>query len=90
MSLVVGHRLILPSGNELKKENMDDTEDYKELRYRLGILEGAEEYSKGFPMESNGDLLNALSFTKGCYIGQETTARVYHTGVIRKRILPFR
>lgn len=30
----------------------------------------------------------AVSFTKGCYIGQELTARSFHTGVIRKRLAP--
>ena len=29
-----------------------------------------------------------VSFTKGCYIGQELTARTHHTGQIRKRIMP--
>ena len=34
-------------------------------------------------------LLNiAVDFRKGCYVGQELTVRTYHTGVIRKRILP--
>ncbi|GFO48793.1 Caf17, partial [Plakobranchus ocellatus] len=28
------------------------------------------------------------NFQKGCYIGQELTARTFHTGVIRKRIVP--
>lgn len=31
-----------------------------------------------------------VDFRKGCYIGQELTARTWHTGVIRKRIVPFR
>ena len=31
----------------------------------------------------------SVSFHKGCYIGQELTARTYHTGVIRKRVVPF-
>lgn len=30
-----------------------------------------------------------ISLDKGCYIGQELTARTAHTGVIRKRIIPF-
>ena len=30
----------------------------------------------------------AVDFRKGCYVGQELTVRTYHTGVIRKRILP--
>ena len=31
-----------------------------------------------------------MSFQKGCYIGQELTARTYHTGVIRKRLMPIK
>ena len=30
----------------------------------------------------------SVEFRKGCYVGQELTVRTYHTGVIRKRILP--
>ena len=29
-----------------------------------------------------------VSFSKGCYLGQELTARSHHVGVIRKRLLP--
>lgn len=32
--------------------------------------------------------LHKVNFRKGCYVGQELTVRTYHTGVIRKRILP--
>lgn len=34
------------------------------------------------------DALNGISFSKGCYIGQELTARTHFQGVIRKRIIP--
>ena len=37
----------------------------------------------------NSDLFNGFSFTKGCYLGQELVARAYHTGIVRRRILPF-
>ena len=30
----------------------------------------------------------AVDFRKGCYVGQELTVRTYHTGQLRKRILP--
>ena len=56
----------------------------------LGVAEGGEDLPTGkcFPMEYNLDYLKGVSFHKGCYIGQELTARTHHTGVIRKRILP--
>jgi hypothetical protein len=34
--------------------------------------------------------LNAISFEKGCYIGQELIARTHHRGVIRKRLMPMK
>ena len=32
--------------------------------------------------------LHALSFTKGCYVGQELIARAHYQGAIRKRLMP--
>ncbi len=29
-----------------------------------------------------------VSFEKGCYVGQELTARTHHTGLVRKRVMP--
>ncbi|XP_026760581.2 putative transferase CAF17 homolog, mitochondrial [Galleria mellonella] len=65
---------------------------YKYLRHRLGVSEGAEDLPPGtcFPLEVNCDYLHGVSFHKGCYIGQELTARVHHTGVVRKRIMPLK
>lgn len=42
------------------------------------------------PLEYNLSGLNAISFDKGCYVGQELIARTHHQGVIRKRLLPLR
>mmetsp|Transcript_9569 Transcript_9569/g.13165 ORF Transcript_9569/g.13165 Transcript_9569/m.13165 type:complete len:369 (+) Transcript_9569:87-1193(+) len=44
--------------------------------------------NESFILESNYDWLSGVSFTKGCYLGQELTARSHHTGVIRKRLMP--
>uniref|UniRef100_A0A182NPT6 GCV_T domain-containing protein n=1 Tax=Anopheles dirus TaxID=7168 RepID=A0A182NPT6_9DIPT len=63
---------------------------YTSFRYGLGVGEGEENLPDGkcFPLECNCDFLHGVSFHKGCYIGQELTARTYHTGVIRKRLMP--
>lgn len=68
----------------------NDEYNYTEHRYVHGISEGSNEIQpmKMFPFEVNCDYLHGISFQKGCYLGQEFTARTYHTGVIRKRIMP--
>ncbi|KAG0146720.1 hypothetical protein CROQUDRAFT_106992 [Cronartium quercuum f. sp. fusiforme G11] len=45
-------------------------------------------YPVTLPFEANLDHHRAIDFRKGCYVGQELTARTYHTGVIRKRLVP--
>ena len=42
------------------------------------------EVQKSFPLEFGADELNAIDYDKGCYIGQEVTARTHHRGVVRK------
>ena len=60
---------------------------HRRLRYALGVAEGAELVGL-LPLECNLAGLNAVSFEKGCYVGQELTARTHHRGVVRKRIVP--
>ena len=38
-------------------------------------------------MEANFEELNGVSFAKGCYVGQELTARTKYRGTIKKRLL---
>ena len=82
----LGFRMI---SSDICLENVPDF-DHRELLYSLGVSEGAEDIPIGkcFPLEYNGDFMHGISFHKGCYIGQELTARIHHTGVIRKRIMP--
>lgn len=41
---------------------------------------------KSLPLECNLDTVNAVSFSKGCYLGQEIIARHKYVGVLRKRL----
>ncbi|KAL9184588.1 hypothetical protein ACHAXT_012558 [Thalassiosira profunda] len=60
---------------------------YSVIRKLAGVAEGSEITSKT-ALECNQEFLNAVSFAKGCYLGQELTARSQFTGVVRKRIVP--
>ncbi|XP_075983254.1 iron-sulfur cluster assembly factor IBA57, mitochondrial [Anticarsia gemmatalis] len=97
----LGHRVVInasasPSIVDIviqeKTVTAEDETGYKYLRYKLGVSEGADDLPPGtcFPLEANCDYLHGVSFHKGCYIGQELTARVHHTGVVRKRIVPLK
>ncbi|XP_042224777.1 putative transferase CAF17 homolog, mitochondrial [Homarus americanus] len=89
----LGHRLIIPCNRTIKDIVPDifySEAKFKTLRYRLGVGEGMTELpsTKCLPLEANCDYLHGVSFHKGCYIGQELTARTFHTGLVRKRYMP--
>jgi len=63
--------------------------DYAEHRLALGIADTAEIGSEVcYPLEANLEMLHGVDFRKGCYVGQELTARMKLRGELRKRILP--
>ena len=39
-------------------------------------------------LEAGLDKLAAVDFEKGCYIGQEVTARTHYRGLVKRRLLP--
>jgi len=54
----------------------------------LGVPEGGDfGFEKIFALDAGLAELNGVSFTKGCYIGQELTSRMKHRATSRKRIL---
>ncbi|MFV0299089.1 MAG: YgfZ/GcvT domain-containing protein, partial [Hyphomicrobiaceae bacterium] len=59
-------------------------------RIGLGVPEAEFDYPIGdtFPHEADFDLFNGVSFTKGCFVGQEVVARMQHKTVVRKRVVP--
>jgi len=67
---------------------MGEATAYNIRRFALGIADSDEIGSgKLFPHEANFDLLHAVDFAKGCYIGQEVVSRMQHRGLARSRIM---
>ena len=61
---------------------------YHAARLALGVPESADFGSdKIFALDGGLDELHAIAFDKGCYVGQELTARMKHRGTARKRLL---
>lgn len=63
---------------------------YDAARIRLGLADTDADLGSGefFPHEANLDQLGAVSFEKGCYVGQEVVSRMEHRATARSRILP--
>ena len=65
-----------------------DSEFYKK-RLDLCVAEGPSEITRGeaLPLDYWMDKTSHVSFNKGCFIGQEVTARIYHRNKIRRRLI---
>lgn len=86
----LGYRIISFNGvDQVYEDNVNilSHSDYNNLRYTLGILEAGEIKHGAIPFEYGFDELNAISYNKGCYLGQEFTNASKNTLHIRKRVL---
>lgn len=65
---------------------LGDIPDYHRLRIENNIPEGEFDLvqEKSFPLHFRMEEINGVDFEKGCYVGQEVTARTHHKGVVRK------
>lgn len=64
-------------------------EAYEAHRLALGVPGPADwGVEKTYPIEANFDLLGAIDFKKGCFVGQETTSRMKRRGTVKTRFLP--
>ena len=81
----LGHRWIAP----LAGDAVDVSAAYRALRLGLGITEGVAELGsdKTLWLECNAAELNGVSFSKGCYVGQENTARMNWRQKINRRMV---
>ncbi|KGB28038.1 aminomethyltransferase [Candidatus Liberibacter solanacearum] len=69
------------------EESTSDPKKYHELRINYGIVEPIPDFppSTIFPHDALMDLVKGISFTKGCYVGQEVVSRMQHRNIVRKR-----
>ena len=91
----LGARLVFPADVPIEAElarlgfAIATTADYAAHRLALGIADTAEIGGEVcYPLEANFEMLHGVDFKKGCYVGQELTARMKLKGELRKRILP--
>ena len=67
-----------------------DEAAYDSFRLGLGVPDPVSDCiaDKTYPIEADFDLLNGIDFSKGCFVGQETTSRMKRRGGVRSRMLP--
>jgi folate-binding protein YgfZ len=86
-SYILGLRIYV--SQEIRES--DNEIEYHKFRVANNIPEGSYDIKENelFPIYFKMHELNAISLTKGCYIGQEPTNRLFRTGVMRKKLQPF-
>lgn len=90
----LGDRVLLPAplvGELVARMGAErmGPEHYHAHRVAVGVPEEQRDYPLGdtFPHEAGFDLFHGVSFTKGCFVGQEVVARMQHKTVVRKRVV---
>ncbi|MGS0647910.1 CAF17-like 4Fe-4S cluster assembly/insertion protein YgfZ [Komagataeibacter melomenusus] len=78
---LLGHPMAHPGADEV---------EYDRHRLALGLPDGPRdcESDRTLLLEANFDQLNGISWTKGCYMGQELTARTRYRGLVRRHLVP--
>jgi folate-binding protein YgfZ len=80
----LGQRWLAPAG--------EPAEGWTAHRLSLGVAEGVAEIGqdKTLWLEANAGELGGVSYTKGCYVGQENTARMHHRSKVNRRLVVLR
>lgn len=90
-----GVRVIAPA--EAAAEALDgldfspaDAAAYDRHRLALALPDGSRDLAveKAILLESNFEEMNGVDWAKGCYLGQELTARTKYRGLVKKRLVP--
>ncbi|MEO1191002.1 MAG: folate-binding protein [Pseudomonadota bacterium] len=86
----MGLRLVQPREAAAPEAETVERARWDARRIRLGLPDGSRdmEIEKALLLECGFDELGGVSWTKGCYMGQELTARTKYRGLVKKRLLP--
>jgi folate-binding protein YgfZ len=88
----LGGRVLAPVGQTATLLGLREAAlaDYEALRLRLGVPDGSRDLpvEKALLLESGFDELHGVDWQKGCYMGQELTARTKYRGLIKRRLFP--
>lgn len=84
----LGRRLILDADTPAP----GDIGDWDDRRLRLGIPDSSRDLipEKSILLDNGFDELGGVAWDKGCYVGQELTARTKYRGLVKKRLVPVR
>lgn len=79
----LGHRWIALPGDG------DASEAFRAHRLSLGVFEGVEELGQDqiLWLEANAEELGGVDYDKGCYVGQENTARMHYRSKVNRRLV---
>lgn len=82
----LGTRIIAPRDEIKAAISALPSADYESFRLQLGIPDSADLPSdQVFALDAGLEELHGVSFTKGCYVGQEVTSRMKHRATARRR-----
>jgi hypothetical protein len=88
----LGVRVLAPAGKMPSLIGLPEASlaEYDALRLELGVPDGSRDLTveKALLLESGFDELHGVDWQKGCYMGQELTARTKYRGLIKRRLFP--
>jgi len=90
----MGCRVVLPGNNTSALDEAGliaaDTATYEHRRIELGLADGSRDMKvdRALLLENGFEELDGVDFSKGCFMGQELTARTRYRGLVKKRLLP--
>lgn len=88
----MGARVLVPAEADIAPLSLEtgSLADYDAHRIDLGVPDGARdmEVEKTVLLEAGFDELNGVDWKKGCYMGQELTARTKYRGLVKRRLMP--